>query len=78
MHLLLFALVFWQKSEQLEPSVILLFFLCVFSFVLDEQLRKVNSTVHLTGKPTSSTKEALQRLLEPSKKYVSKKTEANT
>lgn len=50
----------------------------MFSFVLDEQLRKVNSTVHLTGKPTSSTKEALQRLLEPSKKYVSKKTEANT
>eukprot|EP00904_Undaria_pinnatifida_P005548 jgi/Undpi1/2122/HiC_scaffold_12.g05508.m1 len=40
--------------------------------LFEKQLRKVNSTVHLTGKPTSSTKEALQRLLEPSKKYGSK------
>ena len=37
----------------------------------NEQLRKVNSTVHLTGKPTEDTKNALSRLLQSSK-YVSR------
>lgn len=45
--------------------VLLVLFLCF------EQLRKVKSTVHLTGKPTEETKEALKRLLQPSLKNVS-------
>lgn len=43
------------------------------AFCPNEQLRKVNSTVHLTGKPTEDTKEALSRLLQSSK-YVSRAT----
>lgn len=36
-----------------------------------EQVRLVNSTVHLTGKPNDEKKEALRRLLKPSEITVS-------
>lgn len=45
--------------------------LCLYNALFVEQLRQVNSKVHLTGKQSEETKTALQRLLRSSNKHVS-------
>lgn len=42
----------------------------LFSSFFLSQLRKVNSTVHLTGKQSDQTKDAVRRLLEPPRRQV--------
>lgn len=52
--------------------------LCSYFALFAEQLRQVNSVVHLTGAQSEETKAAIQRLLRPPTKKVSYNQQRDT